>query len=69
MITPAEREILNLYRIASTPKVDLTRGPLYRSLNGRGLLSIKAVDGNRHIARVETTEAGMQAVRDVEGRG
>ncbi len=64
--TKAEREVLSLYLLVSTPKVDLTNNPLYRGLQRKGWLSVQPMRGDRTRARVVTTDAGDQALKEFD---
>lgn len=60
-----EYDVLVRFALPATPKIKEAL-PFWTDLQRRGLLSIKPVD--RHLIRVETTDAGMLAVRETEGR-
>lgn len=62
-ISKDDLSILRRFRLPSTPDAkDITMQ--MRDLNRRGLLSIKPE--TRKLVRVQTTEAGMDAVRQAE---
>lgn len=58
-LTKDQIDVLDRFRLVSTPRrTEIT--DTMRHLYGRGLLSIRPVD--RHLARVVTTDEGMEAL-------
>lgn len=62
-----EYDILVRFALPATPLITEIK-PLWVALQRQELLSIQAATGERKRARVHTTDAGMRAVRETEGR-